>query len=266
VLVSRFCAGRQDLFPAIGSTGADGEHMATQYGVIVPKSSYLDATKLGEEAVYVLQRQSAAAFPGNLLPRPGLLLNPWAQRKTTTEEQTAASGDAFASKSAAISRSGKDIRKRKKGYSRGYGGGGGGSSGGAAYHDFLAAPSVLLSNLRPGVDGVLEISQEAMRGTEAARALNSDGLSGPVYVTIVALDAFHGAMRGVDAVLSGAGAEEGLAVSGADSGRARARNSDDGSPSEDYRSPCYRNLALVESFNTRKHFVQMRQARVVRPG
>ena len=47
---------------------------------------------------YVLDRRHKARFPGNLLPRPSLLLNPFAVKDTSTGRQHAADGSAFAAK------------------------------------------------------------------------------------------------------------------------------------------------------------------------
>ncbi|MEC8197514.1 MAG: hypothetical protein VX228_14690, partial [Pseudomonadota bacterium] len=45
---------------------------------------------------YVLDRQGAEKFPGNLLPRPGLILNPWSVRSTETAKKTAEKGGEYA--------------------------------------------------------------------------------------------------------------------------------------------------------------------------
>jgi hypothetical protein len=37
---------------------------------------------IGDEYRYILERRYAQKFPGNMLARPGLLLNPWEKRKT----------------------------------------------------------------------------------------------------------------------------------------------------------------------------------------
>ena len=43
-----------------------------------PTSSYHSGRKLGDEYRYVLDRRFASKYPGNMLRRPSLLLNPWA--------------------------------------------------------------------------------------------------------------------------------------------------------------------------------------------
>ncbi|HWB04601.1 MAG TPA: hypothetical protein VG796_16350 [Verrucomicrobiales bacterium] len=56
-------------------------------------SLYQSARTIGEEYRYVLERKAAKHFPGNLLPKPGLLLNPWAISDTKTEKKNAARGE-----------------------------------------------------------------------------------------------------------------------------------------------------------------------------
>jgi len=42
---------------------------------------------IGDEYRYILERRYAKLFPGNMLPRPGLLLNPWEVRSTDLQAQ-----------------------------------------------------------------------------------------------------------------------------------------------------------------------------------
>ncbi|KAA0151238.1 hypothetical protein FNF29_04713 [Cafeteria roenbergensis] len=60
------------------------------------KSQYLRNVALGEEESYVVDRQSRElALPGNSLPRPSLLLTPWMQRTTKSDEIEARKGEAL---------------------------------------------------------------------------------------------------------------------------------------------------------------------------
>lgn len=59
-------------------------------------SEYQSGRTLGEEHDYILRRREGGRrFPGNMLPRPSLLVHPWAVRKTDTARQDAAAGDQF---------------------------------------------------------------------------------------------------------------------------------------------------------------------------
>src|SRR6185503_19820782 len=56
---------------------------------------YVSGRELGDEYRYVLERRSAQRFPGLMLDRPSLLLNPWARRATTTGIAMPRPGTAF---------------------------------------------------------------------------------------------------------------------------------------------------------------------------
>ena len=59
------------------------------------ESVYLTGRNIGDEYRYVLERRNQKKYPGNMLARPELLLNPWAVRLTETGEQVAIGGDQF---------------------------------------------------------------------------------------------------------------------------------------------------------------------------
>ena len=71
-----------------------------ELGGVIPghaDSVYLTGRNIGDEYRYVLDRKGQRKYPGNMLERPMLLLNPWAVRTTETGEQLAVKGDDFAS-------------------------------------------------------------------------------------------------------------------------------------------------------------------------
>ncbi len=115
-------------------------------------SDYISGRDIGDEYRYILERKSHPKYPGNMLDRPGLLLNPWAVQKTDTTIDNASAGGAFAACEAPAPRR------------SGHGGGGGGGSAGTqnfANLGFLKAPQQLLSNLR-ATDGRIELSREQL--------------------------------------------------------------------------------------------------------
>jgi hypothetical protein len=59
---------------------------------------YLSGRDIGEEYRYILERRAAKKFPGNLTPRPDLLLNPWALRDTATAIDEAEIGEEYQKK------------------------------------------------------------------------------------------------------------------------------------------------------------------------
>jgi hypothetical protein len=113
-------------------------------------SSYHAGRELGDEYRYVLERRAARKFPGNMLSRPGLLLNPWSLGETDADpDDIGAFGGRFGGR--------KNLRAR-----------GGGSSGQETAFskgksrtfpdlDFLPRSAPLLANLRPDADGVVRV-------------------------------------------------------------------------------------------------------------
>jgi hypothetical protein len=124
------------------------------YQIFKPKpiSEYGLGREIGSEQRYILERKYATKFPGNMLRRPELLLNPWAVQPSGG----AGMGSGYGSGVGAGSGSGTG------------GGVGGGGRGEALSQpefisnlDFLSESSVVLTNLRP--DGeVLKIDRKAL--------------------------------------------------------------------------------------------------------
>jgi len=54
---------------------------------IKPVSYYISGRNIGDEYRYILDRKYADKYPGNMLSKPGLLLNPWRIRKTDTDKE-----------------------------------------------------------------------------------------------------------------------------------------------------------------------------------
>ncbi|MCE9567021.1 MAG: hypothetical protein K8U57_33885 [Planctomycetes bacterium] len=90
--------------PAFDAFGNLSRVRDAELGGVVPghaESVYLTGRNIGDEYRYVLDRKGQKKYPGNMLERPALLLNPWAIRSTETGEQLAKQGGEF-SKGAAI--------------------------------------------------------------------------------------------------------------------------------------------------------------------
>ena len=114
-------------------------------------SLYAAGRNLGDEYRYIIDRKYAKKFPGNMLDRPSLLLNPWAVRGTETAKQEAAAGEDFAPES--------EMQGRAEG-GGGFGGRGAAERGDFANLDFLAEASVVLLNLEPDEQGVIVIPRK----------------------------------------------------------------------------------------------------------
>jgi hypothetical protein len=117
-----------------------------------PLSTYMSGRKIGDEYRYILERKYAQKYPGNMLRRPSLLLNPWSLRKTDTGKDDAKKGEMW------------DAQKDKR-LSQAFGGQGARSSGtagsAAGYMapnlDFLPEPALVLGNLKPDKEGMVAI-------------------------------------------------------------------------------------------------------------
>jgi len=115
-------------------------------------SAYVSGRDIGDEYRYILDRKYAQKYPGNMLARPSLILNPWVLRQTETGAQSALEGGHFGNE--------------KEQNLRAYGGGAGGSMASGignnyfANLDFLPVPAPVLANLRPDKDGIITISRK----------------------------------------------------------------------------------------------------------
>jgi autotransporter-associated beta strand protein len=118
---------------------------------------YSAGREIGDEYRYILERRYARLFPGNMLTRPGLLLNPWEIRSTDLDELAQLGGQ-----SAAMTRGGaagiannadKMAAKKMKAQS--------GPQGGTNL-DFLASSAPVIYNLVPDKDGTVRIERKAL--------------------------------------------------------------------------------------------------------
>jgi hypothetical protein len=132
-------------------------------------SDYVSGRDIGDEQRYILDRRRAPRRPGMLLEKPSLLLNPWALRTTSTALQVATAGSTYgdAMRSAA-----------PRGGGRAGGGGGGDGRNTPAYpiasYDFLAAPAVVIANLRPDANGILRIPRADLGAAQLVQIIVVD--------------------------------------------------------------------------------------------
>ncbi|MCY2991239.1 MAG: hypothetical protein NTY19_25705 [Planctomycetota bacterium] len=114
---------------------------------------YIAGRNIGDEYRYILDRKYAKKYPGNMLERPSLLLNPWAVRSTETGEQVAAAGADFAKKS----------DQAGGGQGRGEAKATAAAAGGDFVNlDFLAQASAVLLNLAADEKGVVSIPRQEL--------------------------------------------------------------------------------------------------------
>jgi hypothetical protein len=118
------------------------------------ESQYVAERNIGDEYRYILNRRYATRFPGNMLNRPELLLNPWSIRKTQTAKDEAAEGEAFADMPAPSESFAEELLREGSDESV--------RAGGTVNLDFLRLPSLLLSNLTPDENGMVTIERERL--------------------------------------------------------------------------------------------------------
>ncbi|MBA3455955.1 MAG: hypothetical protein H0T42_22850 [Deltaproteobacteria bacterium] len=129
---------------------------------------YVSGRELGDEYRYILDRRSAKRYPGLLLDRPTLLLNPWSRRTTTTDVAHARAGGSFAPHA-----------PRAQAYASGPEGRVGGTAGGGAEeaftsYDFLGEPPAVLTNLAPDETGLVSIPLAELGGAACVTVVIDD--------------------------------------------------------------------------------------------
>ncbi|MCH2205497.1 MAG: hypothetical protein MK132_06475 [Lentisphaerales bacterium] len=117
-------------------------------------SFYLSGRNIGDEYRYILARRNSPVYPGNMLTRPGLLLNPWELKDTTTQDLDAAWGEAFGKRGApgrtsrVSRRGGPTLEERINPSSPSY--------------NFLTPGRKTFADLRPNDQGMIEIPKLGM--------------------------------------------------------------------------------------------------------
>ncbi len=147
ILATRF----EPAYPAFNILGAIAP--PEPYSTTVPRtqSQYVAGRNIGDEYRYIIDRKFAKKYPGNMLERPSLLLNPWAIRSTETGQQIAQAGEDFSGPA--------NDTGRSAGGQDGKGVGGVANPTDFADLDFLAASSIVLANVVPDKNGLVEFKK-----------------------------------------------------------------------------------------------------------
>jgi hypothetical protein len=134
-----------------------------------PRTSlYMEGRDIGDEYRYILDRQYATQRPGNMMPRPGLLLNPWDVRDTQTSRQQVEAGTDFApamEPAAAAAPSEQALEREAEIGNVDF-----------ANLDFLATGSVVMFNLEPQ-EGVVTVKRSELAGHQHLQVVAVDRLS-----------------------------------------------------------------------------------------
>ena len=141
----------------------------------IRRSVYMEGRKIGDEYAYILRRKYVQKYPGNMLERPSLLLNPWEVQATSNNSQEAKKGNQYGSVGNAAD------KNSKRGGSNIAGRGG---SSDVSNLDFLGEGAVLLANLKPSKAGIVSIDKRKLGPNQ--------------HIRIIALNAFHTIERTVN--------------------------------------------------------------------
>lgn len=120
---------------------------------------YSGGRSIGDEYRYILERRFAKTYPGNMLTRPGLLLNPWEVRDTDLRDIELQVGQ-----QAGVTSGGRRESARRA-VTETPAPDAGDLPGGAAADtsiDFLANSAPVLYNLIPDKDGTVKIERKAL--------------------------------------------------------------------------------------------------------
>ena len=153
-----------DLFGRLGFSGTQG--LLRQPWQTV-RTYYESGRDIGDEYRYIIDRQLASTYPGNMLERPGLLLNPWALRSTEAEPEKLAEGRDYAGQSAGVAKAGGSVAGLRLGRQAE-------TSEGYVALDFLKQPAVTMLNLVPDKSGNVIVAREALKGLPCLRVLAVD--------------------------------------------------------------------------------------------
>ncbi len=161
VLASRYLPGFRS-FPEF-SRVSDIEPLRFQPAI--RRSVYLAGRQIGDEFQYILDRKYASKYPGNMLDRPSLLLNPWDVRDTNNNVEVLASGDVFGgvggNQQNSAGRAASDQAAENGNFD-------------SSNLDYLDQPSLVVWNLKPDENGVVKIDRKKIGNRQHIRLLALD--------------------------------------------------------------------------------------------
>ncbi|CAN5688056.1 hypothetical protein BH11VER1_BH11VER1_33680 [soil metagenome] len=142
---------------------------------------YAAGRSIGDEYRYILDRKFMKLFPGNMLTRPGLLLNPWEIRDTELEELSLSAGQmAGRTSGGAESAMKRAAQEATDGLGISYGMVAGAQT---TNLDFLAASSPTIYNLIPDKDGIVRIERKLL-GDRQHLQIYAEDLKDAVWRTL----------------------------------------------------------------------------------
>ncbi len=162
VIGTRYLPGHS----AFHELGREGLASPWAVFVSVARAAYVSGRDIGDEYRYILERKHATPLPGNMLTRPGLLLNPWAVRSTQTGVAEAAGGEGYGAAGApcasmAAPRPGGPECAPPP-------------AGAFSSLDFLAHPAAVIANLVPERDGSVTLPRKVLAHSNQVRVVVVD--------------------------------------------------------------------------------------------
>ena len=154
IAASRFDAGK-GIFAGLGGFSRFGVSSGTP---AKNPNLFSAGRQIGDEYRYILERRYGKLYPGNMLTRPGLLLNPWEVRDTDLDKLNQATGQ-MAGGTGGGRGEGRGAAAAESAPTMADG------PGGAAAEtnlDFLAESAPALYNLLPDKDGIVRIDRKSL--------------------------------------------------------------------------------------------------------
>ncbi len=148
-----------------------------------PSSGYVSNLRLDDEYRYVLERQLAKKYPGNMLPQPSLLMNPWDIGASQAEEIAMATGDAVPAAPMPPSAMMSDAMRRKQAAMEGEAA----APGDPTTVEYLRNSGMVVANAEVDDQGWITIDTDAIDGAQMVTLVVVDPLA--VQVRRIPLDA-----------------------------------------------------------------------------
>lgn len=129
---------------------------------------YTSGRQIGDEYRYVLERRFATKFPGNMLERPSLLLNPWTIEETKATQEDAAAGEPPAAMPPPAPQSVREDGEMddvQQGVA---------AQAASPSFDFLDGDGAVFYNLQPDENGVVRIPREQLHGRNYVQIVATD--------------------------------------------------------------------------------------------
>jgi len=142
---------------------------ASLMSLVKDDSVYVSGRDIGDELQYILDRKYAVKFPGNMLKRPSLILNPWAIRTTETGLDEGGGGGSFGQRNGG----GRRLMVKRHGGMRATAE----TTTEALNMDFLPLGAITLLNLKADKDGVISIARKDLGGAQHLRIVAVDPIS-----------------------------------------------------------------------------------------